>query len=391
VHDSGQFGGRNRIRGVNRCVATYVAMLVTTTVCLAQQAEVKQPASGAPMVGTPKLEVSTSVWDFGEKWAGEPAETTITLRNVGDAPLEVTEVKSSCGCTVAKVKKTLFQPGESEDVKVTYNTKKRTEKVSQRIRVHSNDPTNPVTVIEVKGRVKQLINISDARGLNFGPIGRDDVLTKSVEIECAYTEPLKLKLKEMSSKQFAVQLEEIEAGKRYRLTATTKPPLPDGPIRASAQLLTETELVPEVAVPIWGSVQAPVAVTPQALYVANQADKPTQRVVRVTSRRDKPLKVTSITASDPAIQAEIVPSGAGSKNVSTVANATTVRVTLPPAAQIPAEGAQITITTDDEEYAELVVRVIKQGKMTLPSAAGPKVQITPKPAAPKSPPEGGKP
>jgi hypothetical protein len=114
-------------------------------------------------------------------------------------------------------------------------------------------------------------------------------------------------------------------------------------------------------------------------------------VVRVTSRRDKPLKVTSITASDPAIQTEIVPSGAGSKKVSTVANATTVRVTLPPAAQIPAEGAQITITTDDEEYAELVVRVIKQGKMTLPSAAGPKVQITPKPAAPKSPPEGGKP
>ncbi|MBU0618513.1 MAG: DUF1573 domain-containing protein [Planctomycetes bacterium] len=362
----------------------FAALSVAASVGLAQEPVKKPAAPAAQTSGVPKLEVRTNVWDFGEKWAGEKAETTITLTNVGDAPLKIDQVKSSCGCTVAKVEKTLFQPGESEEVKVTYSTKKRTENVSQKIRVHSNDPASPVTVVEIKGRVRQLLEMSEARGLNFGPIGRDDAVTKSIEIECAYTEPLDLKLKEILSEAFDVQLEEIEAGKRYRLTATTRPPLQDGPIRAKAQLLTGVELVPEVTVSIWGTVQAPVAVAPEVLYVSDQTTEPARRVVRVTSRRDKPVTVTGVTASDPAVKVEMLPAGDRSRKSPSDADVTTFRVTLPPAAEIPADGMAITITTDDEEYAKLVVPVAKRGKPEAQSATSPNLKIRPKAATAKS-------
>ncbi len=359
------------------------ATLSVAAVCLAQEPVNPQPA--AQTAGVPRLEVSTNVWDFGEKWAGEKAETVITLTNVGDAPLKIDKVKSSCGCTVAKVTKKLLQPGESEGVKVTYSTKKRTAKVTQKIRVHTNDPANPVTVIEVKGRVRQLVELSDARGLNFGAIGRDDVVTKSIEIECAYSEPLVLALGALQSDKFDVQLEEVEAGKLYRLTATTTPPLRDGPFRVNAKLLTGTELIPEVTVSIRGKVQAPVAVSPPSLFVSGKMQRSSQRTLRVTSRRKVPLQVTGVTVSDPAISVEILPTSAAPARVLPASNVTTIRVKLPPVDEIPADGATITITTDDEQYGEFVVPVRKRAVPKKPAAAAKWFKAEPKPRVSEPP------
>jgi len=268
---------------------------------------------------------------------------------------------------VADVKNKLLQPGESEQIVITYNTRSRREKVSQNVRVHSNDPTSPVTTITITGQVKQLVEASTPRGLDLGQLRRDDAITKSIELTCTYREPLKLRLKELRSEHFDVQLEEIEGGKRYKLSATTKPPLPDGTVRADVQLLTGLELVPEIPVRVWGSVQAPVAVTPKVLYVFGQRQESVKRMLRVTTRRQKPVRITGVTASEPAIKAEILPTGAPGSNASKQAGVTTIRVTLPPADEFPAGGATITITTDDEEYPELVVPVRKHATArTLP-------------------------
>jgi hypothetical protein len=382
-----RYGDSMGMSGVCRCVAVFVIALIVIPVALAQTATERQSVPSVP-TAAPKLEISASLWDFGEKWAGEKAETTITLRNVGKAPLEIGEVKSSCGCTVAKVNKKLLQPGASEEVRVTYDTNKRTEKVSQKIRVHSNDPDSPVTVIEVKGQVKQLLKMSDPRGLSFGAVGRDDVATKAIEIECNYTEPLELTLEEPRCEGFDVQLDELEAGKHYRLTATTKPPLRDGPIRASVQLVTGVELVPEVPVRISGNVQAPVTVAPTTLYVVEKTQKTTQYTLRVTSRRQQPLKVTGVVASDPAIKVEILPMPTLPAKAALASNAATIRVTLPPADEIPADGATITITTDDQEYAELVVPVRTRLMSSKPSPVTSDVGAEPKsPSAKPGPPK----
>jgi transcriptional regulator len=345
----------------------FVALLIAIPAALAQVPVEERPAS-ATQTAAPKLEVSTSLWDFGQKWAGEKAETTITLKNVGDAPLRIEKVKTSCGCTAASVKKKLLEPGESEDVKVTYDTNKAVETVSQKIHIHSNDPTSPVVTIEVKGQIRQVVKVSEKQGLNFGSLGRNDALTKSVEIECVYTEPLALRLKEIASESFDVRLEEIEAGHRYRLSATTKPPLQDGLNYANVELLTGLDLLPEVSVRVWGTVQAPITVIPNALYVSGQINEPTQRDLRVTSRRDRPLKVTGVTVSDPAIQVEVLPSSALPAKPSSE-NVVTVRVLLPPPGELPAGGATITIATDDDEYAELVVPVRTRAVAKKPSVA----------------------
>src|SRR5256885_16199460 len=58
----------------------------------------------APTGDQPKLVLSQNEWDFGTKWYGEKCEGSVTLKNEGKADLTVVNVKTSCGCTVAKPK-----------------------------------------------------------------------------------------------------------------------------------------------------------------------------------------------------------------------------------------------------------------------------------------------
>lgn len=48
----------------------------------------------------PVLEFEEKEHDFGEIEKGTPVETVFKYKNTGDAPLVITNIKSSCGCTV---------------------------------------------------------------------------------------------------------------------------------------------------------------------------------------------------------------------------------------------------------------------------------------------------
>jgi hypothetical protein len=320
-----------------------------------------QEALQAAEQGAPNLEVSSPVWDFGEVWSGEKAETTITIKNTGTAVLKIDQVKSSCGCTVAQTDKKELAPGETEDIRITYNTKKNAENVSQKIRIMTNDPDSPTTEVEVKGHVKPLIKIDGVKGLDMGSLGLNDTVTKSIELECAYTQPLNLQLKEGTpSKFFDIRLETLEAGKRYKLTATTRPPLMDGSLNESAVLITGVEQMPEFLVRVWGVAQGPLTVSPKVLYVMTDQNQPSTKTLRVVSRRETPIVITSVKADLDSIEAEVLP-GPASGPISNVGGVSSVmiQVKLPAINTLPDRDIALRISFDDPEVKELIVPIRK--------------------------------
>ncbi|MBQ8989267.1 MAG: DUF1573 domain-containing protein, partial [Prevotella sp.] len=56
---------------------------------------------------------------FSEK--NSKVTCTFTYTNVGEQPLVINQAIASCGCTVPEYTKTPVQPGESGEIKVTYN------------------------------------------------------------------------------------------------------------------------------------------------------------------------------------------------------------------------------------------------------------------------------
>ncbi|WP_422348624.1 DUF1573 domain-containing protein [Flagellimonas sp.] len=60
--------------------------------------------------------------DFGTITQGTAQQTTFTFTNTGNAPLIITDAKSSCGCTVPEYpKNTPIGPGETGELLVKFN------------------------------------------------------------------------------------------------------------------------------------------------------------------------------------------------------------------------------------------------------------------------------
>lgn len=59
--------------------------------------------------------------DFGKIPQGTPVTTVFEFTNAGKEPLILTEVRPTCGCTIADYTKTPVKSGEKGVIKITYN------------------------------------------------------------------------------------------------------------------------------------------------------------------------------------------------------------------------------------------------------------------------------
>jgi hypothetical protein len=59
--------------------------------------------------------------DFGKVPQGTPVTTVFEFTNIGKEPLILTEVRPTCGCTIADYTKTPVKSGDKGVIKITYN------------------------------------------------------------------------------------------------------------------------------------------------------------------------------------------------------------------------------------------------------------------------------
>jgi len=67
------------------------------------------------------LTVTPGSHDFGRILQHTKVETTFTVQNQADHPIELTSVKANCGCTVPVPDRTELKPGESAEIHVTFD------------------------------------------------------------------------------------------------------------------------------------------------------------------------------------------------------------------------------------------------------------------------------
>ena len=102
----------------------------------------------------PQVSVSSKVHDFGMIDPHMTATHAFRVFNNGDSPLELHVVDSSCKCTVGELRQPFVQPGESTDVKLTWNTGYQSEAYEQSVILSTNDPIRETITLTVKGVVR---------------------------------------------------------------------------------------------------------------------------------------------------------------------------------------------------------------------------------------------
>ena len=94
----------------------------------------------------PAMSFDKTTHDFGVIQNGTPVETVFSYTNTGQAPLVITDIKSTCGCTVPKDwSREPLNPGESSQFTVKFDGKGRNN-TSKTVTITANTQTGRETV-----------------------------------------------------------------------------------------------------------------------------------------------------------------------------------------------------------------------------------------------------
>ncbi|MFS4484085.1 DUF1573 domain-containing protein [Hyunsoonleella sp. 2307UL5-6] len=98
-----------------------------------------------------KIEFKDTTIDYGTIEKGSNGVRTFEFTNTGEAPLIITKVSSSCGCTIPKKPDGPIMPGKTGVIEVKYDTN-RVNPIRKTITVMSNADT-PTVALKIKGLV----------------------------------------------------------------------------------------------------------------------------------------------------------------------------------------------------------------------------------------------
>ena len=112
----------------------------------AQQVAASNTNPNAPIIKFDKL-----VHDYGEIQQHADGRCEFKFTNKGKEPLILSNVRSSCGCTVPEWPRKPIMPGHSDVVKVKYDTK-RVGPINKSIHVYSNATESTIT-LRIKGKI----------------------------------------------------------------------------------------------------------------------------------------------------------------------------------------------------------------------------------------------
>jgi len=93
--------------------------LFIACLCLSIAFTASSQSSG--LADTSKLVLLETMHDFGKIPQGKPAVYNFVVKNNDSAPLSLTDVHASCGCTTPEWDRKPIAPGETAIIKVGYN------------------------------------------------------------------------------------------------------------------------------------------------------------------------------------------------------------------------------------------------------------------------------
>ena len=151
-------------------------------------------AKAEPKAVFPELDHS-----FGKVKEGEKAIHIFRIINIGDEPLRIKQVMASCGCTATALSKKIVLPGEEGEIKVVFNSSGRVGEFEKNVRVVTNDPKKPETMLKIRGTVVKgpspsikiinrkidlgviSLNIPHSFAISIRNTGSKDLIVKSIK------------------------------------------------------------------------------------------------------------------------------------------------------------------------------------------------------------------
>ena len=108
--------------------------------------------SGFSLINAQEINVEESIINYGKIKKGSDGDRNFVIENTGDKPLIITNVQTTCGCTVAEKPTKPILPKKTYNLGVTYDTQ-RVGPIEKAIIVESNAKVKSRYTLRIKGEV----------------------------------------------------------------------------------------------------------------------------------------------------------------------------------------------------------------------------------------------
>ena len=257
------------------------------------------------MAAAPKAVVDKPIVDVGKVKKGEPIRQEFVIRNAGDAPLEITEVKPSCGCTVAEFD-AVVAPGGRGKVKVVVETDAFGGGIAKSVAVFTNDVENPRLNLVVKADVREpvIARPGYARFITVqGQPAEDSVQTVSA------TDGRAIEVLSVASPYpFVEASHSREPGEegRWRVELSLDPGAPVGSLADYVVVRTDHPEQPEVKIAVSGLIKPIISVAPRvADFGRRELAEPQSKSLEVKNLGTAAVEVTEVTSDVAGLEAEL--------------------------------------------------------------------------------------
>ncbi len=256
----------------------------------------------------PRIKFHETKYDFGELYQYQETSHVFTFENIGDQPLEITDIVRTCGCTAVTSGDDVIAPGGTGTVKVVFNAENFAGPVDKVIKVLSNDPENGEVRLYISGKILVAVEISpDMIYVRDALIG--DMVKRDFTIAAAENKPLQILSVKTSNENLSVTYESVagrEGSYQFHLTYPAKPPV--GVFQESIEIQTDNPVQPRIVVPVSGRIIGQLSISPRALLfrILDPAGQSKKRLT-INKRGDATLEVTSVTCDLPNIKVKTSP------------------------------------------------------------------------------------
>ncbi len=260
---------------------------------------------GAPALGAEwaKKMFKETKHDFGYVARGAKAEHEFVLSNIYLEDVHIASVRSSCGCTTPRIKKSWLKTYEQGAIIAHFNTPSFLGRKGATITVTFDKPFYAEVQLQVKGYVRSDVVLSPGSA-RLGSVDQGTPAEAKVGVAYAGRSDWKiLGVKSTNPHVSGKVVETARGGGRvsYQLLVRLDGEAPVGYLNDHLVLTTNDRRSRQLPVRVEGHVASPVTVSPASLFmgVVQPGKKVTKQLI---IRGKKPFRILSITCDDDSFE-----------------------------------------------------------------------------------------
>ena len=268
----------------------------------------------APFDG-PRIEFDQRCRDFGVVRRGETVEQEFPFTNIGDEPLVLHAVRTSCGCSAVLTSATEVLPSSRGSIRIEFNSESRRGRQNVYVSVHTNDSYEPTVWLTLSGIVAVDLDCSP-RQIDFGKVRRGTDVTRRVALIASSSQRLAVTNLVTGDPSITASTETYrddgvsDGLDRVIVWAKLNPKeMRLGPFESHVIVSTSLTESPLLLIPAKGEVVGDLDVRPRLMFLGElRRGQSATRTVRIEHSSHQPFDILSFRADIPYLKAGKFPS-----------------------------------------------------------------------------------